>query len=80
MLNKNAKKQLSTLVSVTKEMAKPRISRSAQIAELKLDTTRTKKSFPPKRPSQPEKAQIRVDGADRAGRHRKSVRFCACEL
>jgi hypothetical protein len=62
--------------SVEKEMAKPRMARSARIAELKLDTRRiperpstvmpgtVKKIIPSPRPSQPEKAQIAVDGAD----------------
>jgi hypothetical protein len=48
MLHKKANKKLSILVSVTKEMAKPRIARSAKIAELKLDThadSRTAKPF-----------------------------------
>ena len=63
--------------SVEKEMAKPRMARSARIAGLKLDTGRipehpstvmpgtVKKIIPSPRPSQPEKAQIAVDGADR---------------
>ena len=57
-------------------MAKPRMARSARIAELKLDTTRipeppsvtmpgtVDKNIPSPRPSQPEKAQIAVHGAD----------------
>jgi len=61
-------------------MAKPRMARSARIAELNLDTARVReqssttvlgtvdKIIPSPRPSQPEKAQIAVDGADR--RHR----------
>ena len=81
MLHKKAKKRLSALVSVAKEMAKPRIARSARIAELKLDTTRipgrpslsmpgtVEKIIPSRRPSQPEKAQITVDGADRPHRN-----------
>jgi hypothetical protein len=74
-----AKKELSnaTRVSVTKEMAKPRMARSARIAELELDTARipeqpsvtmpgtVDKIIPPPRPSQPGKAQIAVEGADR---------------
>ena len=63
--------------SVEKEMAKPRMARSARIAGLKLDTGRipehpstvmpgtVKKIIPSPRPSHPEKAQIAVDGADR---------------
>ena len=61
-------------------MAKPRMARSARIAELNLDTARipeqpsttmpgtVDKIIPSPRPSQPEKAQIAVDGADH--RHR----------
>jgi hypothetical protein len=66
--------------SVVKEMAKPRMARSARIAELELDTARirehpsttmagtVKKIIPSSRPSKPEKAQIAVDGADRGHR------------
>ena len=62
--------------SVNKEMAKPRMARSARIAELNLDPTRipeqpsvtlpgtVDKIISSPRPSQPEKAQIVVDGAD----------------
>ena len=58
-------------------MAKPRMTRSARIAELNLDTGRipeqpsaamrgiVDKIIPSSGPSQPEKAQIAVDGADR---------------
>jgi hypothetical protein len=61
-------------------MAKPRMSKSARRTELNLDTTRipeqpsttmpgtVNKIIPSSRPSQPEKAQITVDGADH--RHR----------
>jgi hypothetical protein len=68
-----AKKKLS---SVTREMGKPRMARSARIAELNLDTTRIPEQpsvtmpgtvdriIPPPRPSQPGKAQIAVDEAD----------------
>ena len=57
-------------------MAKPRMARSARIAELNLDTARiseqpsttmpgtVNKIIPSHRPTQPEKAQIAVDGAD----------------
>jgi hypothetical protein len=70
--------------SVNEEMAKPRMTRSARIAELKLDTARipdqpsvtmpgtVDKIIQPRGPSQPEKAQIAVDGADQ--RHR-NLRF-----
>ena len=70
-----AKKELinATRASVTKEMAKPRMARSARIAELNLDTARipeqprttmpgTVDKIIPPRPHQPEKAQIAVDG------------------
>jgi hypothetical protein len=61
-------------------MAKPRMARSARIAELNLDTTRTPeqpsatmagtvdKVILSPRPSQPEQAQIAIDGAE--PRHR----------
>ena len=63
--------------SVRKEMEKPRMARSAKIAELNQDTTRipeqpsvsmpgtVDKIIPSPRPSQPEQAQIAVEGADR---------------
>jgi hypothetical protein len=66
--------------SITKEMAEPRMSRSARIAERNLDpqsalehpsTTLTgtaKRIIPSRRRSQPEKAEIAVREADR--RHR----------
>jgi hypothetical protein len=66
----------STRAGIRKEMAKPRMAKSARIAELKLDTTRipeppsvttpgtVDKIIPSPRPSQPEKAQIAVHGAD----------------
>jgi hypothetical protein len=82
VLHKKAKKKRSnaTTASVRKEMAKPRMARSARIAELKLDTTRNPeqasatvpgivdKIIPSSRRSQPEKAQIYVDGPDRGRR------------
>jgi hypothetical protein len=70
----------ATRASVKKEMAKPRMARSARIAELNLDTARTRelpsttipgtvdKIIPSLHPSQPEEAQIGVNKADR--RHR----------
>jgi hypothetical protein len=78
MLHKTAKKQPgnATRASVEKEMARPRMARSARIAELNLDTARipeqpstsmpgiVDKIIPSPRPSQPEKAQIAVEGAD----------------
>jgi hypothetical protein len=66
----------ATRAGVRKEMAKPRMSRSARIAELNLDTARipeqpsvtmpgtVDKIIPSPGPSQPEKAQIAVDVAD----------------
>ena len=77
-MKKNAKNEFNeeTFASVKKEMAKPRMARSAKIAELKLDTTRTpeqpsvtmpgtvNKIILSRWPNQPEKAQIAVDGAD----------------
>ena len=81
MMNKKAKKKIGNLAhaSVKKEMAKPRMARSARITELNLDTTRipeqpsttmpgTVDKIIPPRPSQPEKAQITVDVTDH--RHR----------
>jgi hypothetical protein len=77
MRQKNAKKEPgnATRASVLTEMAKPRMARSARIAKLNLDTARTPEQssatmagtvdeiIPSPRPSQPEQAQIRVDGA-----------------
>jgi uncharacterized protein YfaS (alpha-2-macroglobulin family) len=63
--------------SLNKEMAKPRVARSARIAQLNLDTSRipeppstvlpgtVDKIIPSPRPRQPEKAQIAVNGPDR---------------
>jgi hypothetical protein len=81
-MKKKAKKELGevTRASVKKEMAKPRMAKSARITQLNLDTARiperpsttmfgtVDKIIPSPRPSQPEKAQIAVDGADH--RHR----------
>lgn len=62
---------------VRKEMEKPRMARSAKIAETNLDTTRipeqpsvsmpgtVDKIIPSPHPSQPDQAQIAVEGADR---------------
>ena len=74
-MKKNAKNEFNeeTFASVKKEMAKPRMARSARIAELNLDTARipeqpsttmpgtVDKIIPSPRPSEPEKAQIAVD-------------------
>src|SRR6202171_808993 len=74
------KSDRATHASVKKEMAKPRMARSARITELNLDTARipeqpstsmpgtVDKIIPSPRPSQPEKAQIAVDRTDH--RHR----------
>jgi len=78
MVNKkiNKKPGNSTRISVEKEMAKPRMARSARIAELNRDTARipeqpsvsmpgtVDKLIPSPGPSQPEEAQIAVDGPD----------------
>lgn len=78
MLHKRSKKEpgKATYPSVKKEMAKPRIPKSIRIAELNLDTARIPEQpsaimlgtvdeiIPSPSPSQPEKAQIAVDGAD----------------
>ena len=77
-MKKNAKNEFNeeTFASVKKEMAKPRMARSARLGELNLDTARipeqptvtmpgtVAKIIPSPRPSQPEKAQIAVDWAD----------------
>ena len=82
MLRKKGKKKAGTATRarVKKEMEKPRMARSARIAELNLDTARIReqpsttmpgivdKIIPSPRPSQPEKAQITVDRNDH--RHR----------
>jgi hypothetical protein len=83
MLHKKAKKELGdvTRASVKREMAKPRIARSARIAELKLDAGRTPeqpsttmsgtvdKIIPSPRPSQPDQANIIVDVPDKRYRN-----------
>jgi hypothetical protein len=82
MLHKKLKKVPGNaiLASIKKEMAKPRIAKSARITELNLDTARipeqpsatmsgtVDKIIPALRLSQPEKAQIAVEEADH--RHR----------
>lgn len=79
MLEKKDEKEPGdvTTARVRKEMEKPRMARSAKIAELNLDTTRiperpsvsmpgtVDKIIPSPHPSQPEQAQIAVEGADR---------------
>jgi hypothetical protein len=78
MQNKKVKETPAdtTRIGVEKEMAKPRMARSAKIAELNLDPARipgqpsttmpgtVDRIIPSPVPSQPEKAQIAVDGAD----------------
>jgi hypothetical protein len=82
MLHKKTKKAPgnATRASVKKEMAKPRMAKSARITELNLDTARIPEQpsttmpgsvdriIPPLRPRQQEKAQIAVEGADRLHR------------
>ncbi len=78
MQDKRSKKEAAdtTRASVKTEMAKPRMAKSARIRERSLDTTRipiepsttmpgTVDKIIAPQPSQPEKAQIAVDGADR---------------
>jgi hypothetical protein len=83
MVHKKTRKKTgnASLASVNKEMAKPRMARSAKVAELNLDAMRISeqpsvtmsgtvdKIIPSPRPSQPEKAQIAVDGADHPHRN-----------
>jgi hypothetical protein len=78
MLHKKSKKEPrnATFATVKKEMAEPRMARSARISELNLDTARipdhpsvtmpgtVDNIIPSTRPSQPEQAQIAVDGPD----------------
>ena len=74
MKNKgNKEARDATRASVKNEMAKPRMARSAKIAELNLDTARISeqpsttmpgvvdKIIPSPRTSQPEKAQIAIE-------------------
>jgi len=82
MLNKKRGKELDNArrSSVEKEMAQPRMARSAKIAELNLDRTRVRERpsttlpgtvdriIAPVRPGQPEKAQIAVGGTKRPHR------------
>jgi hypothetical protein len=83
MLHKKGKKEPGNalLIGIKKEMAKPRMAKSTRIAELNLDTARAReqpsttvpgivdKIIPSSRASQPEKAQIAIDRADRPHRH-----------
>jgi hypothetical protein len=79
MRRKKSKKELrnATRADVKQEMTKPRMARSARIAELNLDPSRNrqqpstsmpgtvKKIIPSPRANLPEKAQIAVAGAPR---------------
>jgi hypothetical protein len=79
MLHKKVKTEKgdATRESVKKEMAKPRIARSARIAELNLDAARiperpsttmsgtVDRIIPSPRPSQPKQANIIVDVPDK---------------
>jgi hypothetical protein len=79
MLHKKRRKKpdSATRASIKMEMARPRVARSARIAELNLDTARNpeqpsttvpgtvQKIIPSPGANQPEKAQIAVDGAAR---------------
>jgi hypothetical protein len=86
MLHKKAKKTSTeagdaTRASVKKEMARPRMAKSARITQRNLDMGRiterpsttmpgnVDKIIPSQRPRQPEKAQIAVDGAARQHRN-----------
>jgi hypothetical protein len=78
MLHKKNRKELrdATYATVKKEMAEPRMARSARVSELNLDPARIPDQpsitipgtvdnvIPSTRPSQPEQAQITVDGPD----------------
>jgi hypothetical protein len=82
MLHKETRKKTGNALyaSINMEMAKPRMTRSARIAELKLETARilkhpsitmpgtVKKIIPSPRLSTPEKAHIAVDEADQSYR------------
>jgi hypothetical protein len=75
-----AKYKTSTLDRVTAELAKPRMAKSARIAELNLDKARipqqpsiivsgtVNKIIASPRPSRREKVQIAVDGVDSRNR------------
>jgi len=79
MTKNESKKESSKAIRaiIMEEKAKPRMARSAKIAELNLDTARIPeqpsvtlpgtvyKIVPASHPSHPEKAQIAVGGADR---------------
>jgi hypothetical protein len=72
----NNKNNKTILTNVTNEMARPRMAKSARIAELNLDTSRVsgqpssivpgivEEIIPSPRRGQPEKAQIAIEEAD----------------
>jgi hypothetical protein len=72
----NNKNNNTILTNVTNEMARPRMAKSARIAELNLDTSRVsgqpssivpgivEEIIPSPRRGQPEKAQIAIEEAD----------------
>jgi hypothetical protein len=72
----NNKNNKTILTNVTNEMARPRMAKSARIAELNLDTSRVsgqpssivpgivEEIIPSLRRGQPEKAQIAIEEAD----------------
>src|ERR1700732_1733106 len=72
--NKPKKEPSNTILAVQTEMALPRMSKSARIAELNLDTARISerprttipgtvdKLIPSPRPNQVDKAQISIEG------------------
>jgi hypothetical protein len=79
MLHDKKRKKLpgnTTRASVEQEMARPRMAKSARIAELNLDTARipeqpsttmpgtVDKIIPSPHSNQPERAEIAIDGAD----------------
>jgi hypothetical protein len=86
VLHKKAKKEPinATRESVKQEMAKPRFSRSARIAEEALDTARiperpstsmpgtVEKIIPARPPNEPEKVQILLSGFEK---HYRNLRF-----
>jgi hypothetical protein len=73
--NKPKKEPSNTILAVQTEMALPRMSKSARIAELNLDTARISERprttipgtvdelIPSRRPNQVDKAQISIEGA-----------------
>ena len=84
MIHKKSKTESGNEIpaDIRKEMGKPRMARSARIAELKLDTARVPehqpsttmpgtvdKIIPSSRATKPEKAQIAVEEAPKLHRH-----------